>query len=385
MNTPPSCNNDTARVYFTRYHPIVTMKNDIIDKGGGSMAASLEIASKTKTKDITQVPYTIPYRIPFSQSQQMLHEHTLNAMEMGIEGYGGSNPYNHYYNNSHHHQQNERPVIGVPTNFLTYSIATPPTSSQNKNKSNKTRPKAGIVAAATAFASQPHQQETIHVPNRYPDAVFIAFFEHGEVKFTDLTDWIIQKRMKWVSPRYEHCQIVFMWQPTSKTHHQGRQCRGNGSGGNSTYVTFSTNKERPSLYTNPAYKNENWRGLNIPQLNQSPEARNAVFEWCESNKNTPFNTCAFYWNFIPPATCCSCCQYDSGGSSYFCAEQVASALAHAHVPLFDDAKPWSATPDSIYDLIIEGGGATAVLKTPTFIFPRNLKPLGGSPTTGSFS
>jgi hypothetical protein len=208
--------------------------------------------------------------------------------------------------------------------------------------------------------------EMIRVPSKCPDAVFLAFFEHGHVGITDFTDWVVQRRMKWVSPSYEHCQIVFMWNSAPQ-----QQCPSRA--GTPTYVTFSTNKERPSLYTNPAYKNENWRGLSIPHLNRWPEARKAVFEWCDSNRHAPFNTCAFYWNFIPPASCCSCCQYDARGSSFFCAEQVARALAQAQVPYFDESEPWNMTPDSIYDLAIKGGGVPAVLKTPTFVFPRTLR------------
>lgn len=228
------------------------------------------------------------------------------------------------------------------------------------------------AAAPNRVSTGPDKRprDVVSVPNQNPDIACLAFFEHGDIPWRDVFSKVVQLRLKSISPTFEHCQIVFIWKSRSVEEGGGG---GRERGDKNTCVTFSTNKELPSLYTNPSYRNKNWCGLSIPHLSGDGHAasvsRYNLFKWCSQHREYPFNTCGFYWNFVPPASCCRSCQYDSGGASFFCAEQVAWALNHVGVPGFGDIDTWSATPDSIYEVAVREGGRATVLKLPTFIFP----------------
>jgi hypothetical protein len=163
-----------------------------------------------------------------------------------------------------------------------------------------------------------------------PTSVYVAMFptsDGTERSGTGFVDTIERCFIRRISPEYQHCQLVFSWIDV-------RGCE--------TFTTFSTTMERPSEYVATSYRRRGWISF---RLILGVAERKRVFKWCEDNRSSPFNTCGYYWNFLPCVP--RCCAYDSGGSSYFCAEQVAAALQYSGVPEFVDVVPYRCTPDEI--------------------------------------
>lgn len=166
--------------------------------------------------------------------------------------------------------------------------------------------------------------------SRYPNIVYVAFFptiDGVTSTRTSAVDWIERWFMHYVSPRFQHCQLMFSWNRGDK-----EMC-----------TTFSTTMQRPSDFTSSTYTRKGWVCMSLV-LSQSQI--NALFDWCDARRNIPFNTFAYYWNFLPCVP--RFCMYNSGGSSYFCAEQVASALQAINVTGMESIEPCSCTPDTLH-------------------------------------
>lgn len=196
----------------------------------------------------------------------------------------------------------------------------------------------------------------LKIPSLFPDTVYIAFFKHGNYSMCNPINWLIQKRLKCISPKYEHCQIIFCWNPGTDKQ---------------VLATFSTNKTNPSTYTNPSYTNEKWNALPIVSINGSEQfakdKRARLMDWCKLNERVPFNACAYYCNFIPPIYWCPLLAYDADGSAYFCAEQVASALRALILPEGENLVPHVCVPDDIYNSMIDLGSRPILLHRPSLI------------------
>jgi hypothetical protein len=180
-----------------------------------------------------------------------------------------------------------------------------------------------------------------------PDAIYVAFFEHRDGHELSAFDAALSARLRVVSPRYEHCQFVFEWKTESGYQRE----------------SFSTTKSDPSSFVVPGYRNRNWNALALdPLLNpDASKTRRKLFRWVMKLENTPFNTRGYYGNFVPPVSCISCCAFDADGSAYFCAEQVATGLAHVGLKQFTRARPYLCTPDDVYDLLRIGERCTPVV------------------------
>ena len=200
----------------------------------------------------------------------------------------------------------------------------------------------------------------IVLPGPVPDAVCVAFFEHGSIPIWNITNWMIQRRLVCVSPIYEHCQIVFAW--TSKT-----------PGEDDVTMTFSTTKRTPSTYLSPSYRANNWSALTIPGARkEDTDDRNimmkkAMLKWSEQHEDIPFNNYGFYFNFLPCVGCCPSLAYDAEGTSYFCAEQVAAFLKECGVVGFEDIMPHVCTPDAIYNILEAKDARVKMLRVPRLL------------------
>jgi hypothetical protein len=120
-------------------------------------------------------------------------------------------------------------------------------------------------------------------------------------------------------------------------------------------VTFSTTKLTPSAFVSTGYKHTNWRAVHLDRL--KPADRERVFRWVCENVHAPFNSCGYYWNFMPMASCCTACAYDADGDAFYCAEQITTAMrvANAH-PIFSHARPYECTPDDVYAMLTSSAG-----------------------------
>jgi hypothetical protein len=202
----------------------------------------------------------------------------------------------------------------------------------------------------------------ITVPNNKPDRVFIAFFEHGEYSIKNFLTCIIGWRVRCISPRFEHCQLVFCWNP----------------GLDQLVATFSTSKDNPSTYANTKYSNQNWCVYPIISLDDSTDPhtnlkisraheRQAIFEWCNKRERVPFNNIGYYLNFLPPITCCPCLAYNARGSAYFCAEQVASCLVDNQIKEGRELIPHLTVPDNIQNALVTNGSIMTTVNIPRII------------------
>jgi hypothetical protein len=211
------------------------------------------------------------------------------------------------------------------------------------------------------------------LPNKRPTKVYVAFFKYNEKYENDascFTSCII-KRMKVISPIYEHCQLVFEWPAaertsTSITQNEPRR------------ATFSTTKRSPSAFISPRYRDEKWVVLDMVSLNeQTPECekiRARIFRWSRQTKDTPFNARGYYLNFVPPASICTCLAYDANGSAYFCAEQVATAMKMARIREFCDIKPYRCTPDDVHLLLTRANCTETIINLPQTICYEEISP-----------
>ena len=245
------------------------------------------------------------------------------------------------------------------------------------------------------------QPNILQTPRRDPDAVYVAFFKHID-EGASITDncccclcccccidgcsrdterrkkkkrppmhhrccntlvfgpmnVVIEKWGRFVSPKYSHCQFAFVW---------------NNNGGDDTIVSFGTNKELPSTYTAPRYTNCNqWTVYPIPSANtldcSGAACRRNLWAWCQRNQSVSFNHIGYIINFLPHALCLPWCTYDAGGSSYFCAEQVAAAMQCVSVPEAKHLTPRTSTPDHIRLCLKNHGAVRSVLRMPDIIY-----------------
>jgi hypothetical protein len=95
--------------------------------------------------------------------------------------------------------------------------------------------------------------------------------------------------------------------------------------------------------------------------------RGALYTWANNHQDAPFNDRGYYCNFIPPASCCTCCAYDAQGKSYFCAEQVAAAMKEIGVSEADGIVPHISLPDEIYHRLHRAGGKLISINAPQVI------------------
>lgn len=197
--------------------------------------------------------------------------------------------------------------------------------------------------------------ETVKIKNGCPSSVCVAFVEHDhgdplETGKTGVISAVIARRLRRLSPHFEHCQLVFEW----------------GTADDSQRISFSTTKRTPSAYVSVAYRNEKWKALRLATISGQERAadRRRLFRWTQENLRAPFNNCGYYCNFLPHATCCSCCAWNARGESYFCAEQVATAMQEMRVPVFQYARPWLCTPDDVWHMLRYSGCEVTFIKMP---------------------
>lgn len=198
----------------------------------------------------------------------------------------------------------------------------------------------------------------IKVPNRYPDRIYVAFLGHWTGQQATCAEVSLQCWLKMVTPRNEHCQLVFEW--------------GDGYIEPIISATFSTTKTGPSTFVNPAYKDEKWYCLRIDSLSDKPndnqanrQRRHLLFEWTLKNQYKPFNYFGYYCNFLPHSLLFPCLSYNADGDSYYCAEQVATALQNVKVSTFIDVVPYRCVPDTIEDLLMLDGAKETFLAKPS--------------------
>ena len=166
----------------------------------------------------------------------------------------------------------------------------------------------------------------------YPNRVYISFFptQDGVTSTsTTLIDGVERWFMNRISPKFQHCQIIFSWiSPT---------------GTEELNTTFSTTMQRPSSFISTTYQRKGWVCM---ALNLEDVKYRVMWDMCKRMQKIPFNTFAYYWNFLPCVP--RLCMYDSKGVSYFCAEQVATILRDVGIKEFETVEPYDCTPDDIY-------------------------------------
>jgi hypothetical protein len=206
--------------------------------------------------------------------------------------------------------------------------------------------------------SEEPDSEIIRMKNDCPDGVYIAFFEHNPWTRLSFVNKLISARMRAISPKYEHCQFVFEWNPPTSC----------------PRATFSTTKRTPSAYLDDiAYQDKNWRAILVKSL--SPEKRRLLLRWTLRNERAPFNNRGYYCNFVPPASCCSCLAFDADGEAFFCAEQIAAGMRMVGVPTFKHVRPYLCTPDAVFLLLREAGYPMLSIRMPqTFVKNKNRAP-----------
>jgi len=226
----------------------------------------------------------------------------------------------------------------------------------------------GQEMAAGAMDVDDPTQKTLYIPDHCPDLVYVAFFEHSDYENASLWDTLLSSQLRYVSKKYEHCQLMFEWMPAPWYDDKGKHPGSHDENGR-VIATFSTTKRSPSSFTSVCYKHERWVIIDVKyvcgQNHMHASKRQRLLEWAIANEKKPFNTFGHYFNFILPISCCpSLISYDAGGSSFFCAEQVASGLAHVDAGSFVNTKPYLCTPDLVYDLLIKDGGTMTCINAP---------------------
>lgn len=196
----------------------------------------------------------------------------------------------------------------------------------------------------------------LEVPDRPPDAVYVAFFRHGTYSpFVRPWQWLVSRRLRQISKKYEHCQFVFLW------YYKDRE---------PSTATFSTNKAVPSSYVNPAYTADNWDVLPVVSAggDAAVRTRTRLWNWCAEHQNAPFNSFGYYWNHLPPASCCSCLAYNARGAAFYCAEQISSALHDLDLAEARDLSvPYRCVPDDIYHVLKSHGARPTTLSRPSSV------------------
>ena len=92
-----------------------------------------------------------------------------------------------------------------------------------------------------------------------------------------------------------------------------------------------------------------------------------MLKWAEKHEEMPFNNCGYYCNFLPCVSYFPSFSYDAKGTSYFCAEQVASFLKDCNVKGFENISTHTCTPDIIYTILEKNGSIIKMLKPPRLL------------------
>ena len=209
----------------------------------------------------------------------------------------------------------------------------------------------------TTKSSIPRAPRGVYIPNEQPEAVYVAFARHERATICDgpLT-CLIEFRLRFISPLYEHCQLVLAWSPETDS---------------PRLISFSTSKRIQSRYIDPEYHRETWMAMTVPStIGDDPAARrrrSELWEWCKRNECVPFNHRGYYQNGCPLVSYCPCLAYDAGGKAYFCAEQVATALQAAKVVEAEGLTPYLCVPDTVYNALYHRGARPILLKAPESI------------------
>lgn len=188
------------------------------------------------------------------------------------------------------------------------------------------------ISSAAEQACIPPDYLRRHVPSIISVAFMPTYVVTGTRKTLRTT--VIQAMLEHISPNYQHCQFIFTWDVDDNRR---------------IYTTFTTNEATSAQFTTSIYRRAEWKCI---QLNLAPAQRSCIFKWCLDNRHVSFNTCGFYWNFLPCVP--TCFAYDAQGTSFFCAEQVATALKFAKVAAFANATPCTMTPDAVFTAVSRG-------------------------------
>lgn len=142
-----------------------------------------------------------------------------------------------------------------------------------------------------------------------------------------------------ISPHYEHCQIVFEWD-TARQNVQHR------------WIAYSTTRTTGARFMTVQYKNSKWIKVALQGTDgcndYAVNARRVIYNWARDNDCARFNTCGYFWNFLPCINHFNCLQYSSP-TSFFCAEHVANALLLLHYESSDyTIIPKRETPDTLF-------------------------------------
>jgi hypothetical protein len=141
-----------------------------------------------------------------------------------------------------------------------------------------------------------------------------------------------------MSPKYQHCQMSFDVQ------------------GLKYLQTFSVTQKTGTKRVLTEFVDRNWCGVSLKKLRG--DQMQQLYAWCVTTENTPFNTYAYWSNFLPFKP--EFLSYDAGGAAFFCAEHVVSGLLFVSAPGFSKKdpnalRPYSSTPDMVFDRLIKLG------------------------------
>lgn len=210
-----------------------------------------------------------------------------------------------------------------------------------------------------------------YVANRPPCALNIGFYATWDLpsRLTSGTCGVCIERscMKYVSPKFQHCQLEFYWD-IPVDHIPGRSIR--------FTRTFNVTMEDHNTWETYMYTSSNWTTY---KLLLGTDEVSRIYEMAAQTNGKRFNYVGYLWNFLLPWMC-QCFAYNAAGATYFCAELVATVLKDAGIPCFAHIKPWIATPDDIYNVIVAAGIGVAVpnqfnyIKQPTTLVPQKSTP-----------
>jgi hypothetical protein len=172
-----------------------------------------------------------------------------------------------------------------------------------------------------------------------PDSVYVAFLPTNATPEPDCCachEQVERCMVMRITPGYQHCQFIFKWSVSPS---------------DSKYSTFSTTKQRPSMFAASTY--EKYKGWVAFEILTDGLAVRRLFKWCCDNRGKSFNTRGYYC--LPCNILClpSCCAYDAGGKRYFCAEEVSSALRDCAIEGLSDFVPHKCTPDILFSRLME--------------------------------
>ena len=151
---------------------------------------------------------------------------------------------------------------------------------------------------------------------------------------TNIYEWNMQR----ISPTFCHCQLIFEWTIVDEI---------------PVRVTFTTNKAEMAGFVERRYTAAMANTWHFVEVCTTPDKVSAVYAWAKRTSGTPFNHFGINWNFFVPWTEYA---YDARGSSFFCAEQVATGLlVISEIKLPPGVFTYVCTPDIVHGCLLAAG------------------------------